>query len=141
MIRDSIKREGSKLWDEILMRASNLVALIPVPVIAELIVGRFHWLNLKVYYMIVGFVFLTISTLFINWTKVVNLFFESTVRIQNDRNHNVIMTGPYKIVRHPGYLGGILYLLFGLLILGSVFTIIPAGIYITFMIICTFLED
>ena len=36
------KREGSKLWDEILMRVSNLTVLILIPVIAGLDVGRFH---------------------------------------------------------------------------------------------------
>ena len=37
--RLKIKRAGSKTWDEILMRASNLTALIPIPVIAGLDVG------------------------------------------------------------------------------------------------------
>ena len=31
------------------------------------------------------------------------------VRIQTDRGHKVIDTGPYAIVRHPGYVGGILF--------------------------------
>jgi len=40
-----------------------------------------------------------------------NPYFEPTVRIQKDRSHRVMTSGPYKIVRHPGYLAGILYAL------------------------------
>lgn len=35
---------------------------------------------------------------------VVNPFFEKTVRIQTDRGHRVIDTGPYAYMRHPGYM-------------------------------------
>ncbi|MDH5733456.1 MAG: hypothetical protein OEY88_06710 [Candidatus Bathyarchaeota archaeon] len=42
------KREGSKLWDEILMRISNLTVLIAVPAMAGLDIGRFHWSGLDV---------------------------------------------------------------------------------------------
>ena len=34
-----------------------------------------------------------------------NPFFEKTVRIQSERGHHVIDTGPYRKVRHPGYVG------------------------------------
>ena len=46
------------------------------------------------------------------WAESVNKFFEPTVRIQTDRGHTVIDTGPYALVRHPGYVAA------GLLILG-----------------------
>ena len=41
------------------------------------------------------------------WAMRVNRFFSSIVRIQNDRGQVVITTGPYAIIRHPGYLAGI----------------------------------
>jgi len=72
---------------------------------------------------------------------VVNPHFEPTVRIQKDRDHKVITSGPYKVVRHPGYLAGILFTLSIPLIIGSVFTLIPSGIYCLLMIIRTSLED
>jgi protein-S-isoprenylcysteine O-methyltransferase Ste14 len=37
-----------------------------------------------------------------------NRFFSSVVRIQSERGHRVIDTGPYRTVRHPGYAGLIL---------------------------------
>jgi protein-S-isoprenylcysteine O-methyltransferase Ste14 len=45
----------------------------------------------------------------VTWAEVVNKFFEVTVCIQTERGHKVIDTGPYAIVRHPEYVGGILF--------------------------------
>jgi protein-S-isoprenylcysteine O-methyltransferase Ste14 len=135
------KREGSKLWDEILMRASNLTVLIAVPVMAGLDIGRFHWSGLDIQFAVLGFVFFGVSTIVINWAMAVNPHFEPTVRIQKDRGHKVISRGPYKIVRHPGYLAGILYTFSIPLIMGSAFTFIPVGIYVILFIIRTSLED
>ena len=135
------KREGSKLWDEILMRVSNLTVLIPIPAIGGLDVGGFHLSSLGIYSGIIGFVFLIASTILINWAMLANPYFEQTVRIQKDRGHRVITGGPYKIVRHPGYLAGILYTLSIPLIIGSLYTFIPVGIYILLIAVCTLLED
>jgi len=135
------KREDSKLWDEILMRVSNLMVLIAVPVMAGLDIGRFQWSDLDVQFAVLGFAFFIASTVLINWAMAVNPHFEPTVRIQKDRGHKVISSGPYKIVRHPGYLAGILYTLSIPLIIGSVFSFIPVGIYAIFFIIRTSLED
>jgi len=135
------KREGSKLWDEILMRASNLTVLIAVLTTAGLDIGRFHWSDLGVEIAVLGFVPFIVSTVLLNWAMIVNPHFEPTVRIQKDRDHKVITSGPYKIVRHPGYLAGVLFTSSIPLILGSVFTFIPTGIYILLMITRTSLED
>ena len=135
------KREGSKLWDEIMMRVSNLTVLIPIPAIAGFDVGRFHWSNLDVHFVVLGLVLFIFSTVLLNWAMIVNPYFEPTVRIQKDRDHKVITSGPYKIVRHPGYLAGILFTFSIPLIIGSVFTFIPVGIYALLMIIRTLLED
>ena len=135
------KREGSKLWDEILMRASNLMVMLVVPAVAGLDVGRFQWSIISIYFAVVGFVLYLISSVLINWAMIVNPHFEATVRIQKDRDHQVITTGPYKIVRHPGYLSGILWTLSIPLIIGSIFTFIPVAIYTLLMIVRTSLED
>ena len=136
-----IKREGSKLWDEILMRVSNLMVIITIPAVAGLDVGRFHWSNLDIYLAVLGLIFIPISSVLLNWAMLVNPHFEPTVRIQEDRNHKVITRGPYNIVRHPGYLAGILFSLSIPLVIGSVLALIPVGIYIILLIIRTWLED
>ena len=53
------------------------------------------------------------------WAQQINRFFSSVVRIQHDRGHEVIQTGPYQYVRHPGYIGGILMAISIALVLGS----------------------
>jgi len=68
------KREGSKLWDEVLMRVSNLTMLIAIPIIAGLDVGRFHWSNLDVHFVTLGLVLLTVSSVLLNWAMIVNPF-------------------------------------------------------------------
>jgi protein-S-isoprenylcysteine O-methyltransferase Ste14 len=136
-----IKREGSRLWDEILMRASNLVVLIAMPIVAGFDVGRLHWSNLDFAFVFPGFVLLILSTFLLNWAMAVNPFFEPTVRIQKDRDHKVIANGPYNIVRHPGYLAGLAYIFSAPLIIGSVFAFVPAGVYMILVLVRTSLED
>ena len=138
--RGDIKTDA-KLWDQFLMRAHNIMLIFVMPAIIGLDIGRFQWSNLSIYYAVPGFIFYIISTILINWAMIVNPHFEATVRIQKDRNHKVITTGPYKIVRHPGYLSGILWSIAVPLILGSTFGLIPGGIAIVLLIIRTFLED
>jgi protein-S-isoprenylcysteine O-methyltransferase Ste14 len=48
---------------------------------------------------------------FAAWALAENRFFSSVVRIQTDRGHVVCDSGPYRIVRHPGYAGNILALI------------------------------
>jgi protein-S-isoprenylcysteine O-methyltransferase Ste14 len=49
--------------------------------------------------------------------------------------------GPYRIVRHPGYVGAILYTLAMPVLLGSVWALIPAGMSAAVFIVRTHLED
>jgi protein-S-isoprenylcysteine O-methyltransferase Ste14 len=70
-----------------------------------------------------------------------NRFFSGTVRIQKERGHQVITDGPYRWVRHPGYLGGILGYLGMPMILGSYWAFIPAGVGIAVTILRTAFED
>ena len=56
---------------------------------------------------------------FSSWALIENRFFSGTVRIQTERGHHVVSTGPYRIVRHPGYAGGLLGYVFIPLLLDS----------------------
>ncbi len=38
-----------------------------------------------------------------------NTFFSQVIRIQSDRGHTVATNGPYRHVRHPAYVGMILF--------------------------------
>jgi protein-S-isoprenylcysteine O-methyltransferase Ste14 len=135
------KRTGSKRWDEVLMRGNNLILLIVVPMIAGFDIGRFHWSSLSIDFMVIGLVLYLFSAVLIVWAMIVNPFFESTVRIQKERAHTVITTGPYQWVRHPGYLGAILWASSIPLIFGSMFAFVPVGIYVGLTGLRTLLED
>ena len=63
------------------------------------------------------------------------------VRIQEDRDHKVISTGPYSIVRHPGYSGLLLASIAIPLMLGSLFAFIPAFLAAVLLVIRTYFED
>ncbi|WP_373005105.1 isoprenylcysteine carboxylmethyltransferase family protein [Sulfurimonas sp.] len=93
------------------------------------------WTNL------LGFVLITFGYAFASWALIENRFFSSFVRIQKERGHEVCSSGPYKIVRHPGYAGNVLALPGIVLALGSVWTLIPVVIAIMISVIRTELED
>ncbi len=71
----------------------------------------------------------------------VNPFFEKTVRIQTERGHHVIDSGPYRYVRHPGYVGLFGWSLSAPLLLGSWWAFIPATLSVFALVIRTALED
>jgi protein-S-isoprenylcysteine O-methyltransferase Ste14 len=71
----------------------------------------------------------------------VNKFAEPAVRIQTDRGHKVVDTGPYAIVRHPSYVAGIPLFLGIALCLGSLWAIVPAVLASVLLILRTQWED
>ena len=75
------------------------------------------------------------------WAMASNPFFSTIVRIQKERGHRVVDTGPYRTVRHPGYLGWILSALAVPLTLGSAWALVPAALGCTLWIVRTALED
>jgi protein-S-isoprenylcysteine O-methyltransferase Ste14 len=78
---------------------------------------------------------------FSSWALIENRFFAGTVRIQTERGHHVISTGPYRIVRHPGYAGGLFGYLFIPLLLDSLWAWIPTILLAIVLIVRTALED
>jgi protein-S-isoprenylcysteine O-methyltransferase Ste14 len=70
-----------------------------------------------------------------------NAFFAEGVRIQEERGHTVATGGPYRYVRHPGYVGAIAAGLSTPFLLGSPWALIPAGISATLYVVRTALED
>lgn len=59
------------------------------------------------------------------WAMAINRFYSSVVRIQDDRGQRVITDGPYRVVRHPGYVGTITASICGGIALGSWWSLVP----------------
>ena len=89
-------------------------------IIAGLDRGRFHWSDtVPLWLQALGLLALAGSYAFCIWAMHVNRFFSSVVRIQTDRGQHVVSTGPYAVIRHPGYLAGIVVMLASGIALGS----------------------
>lgn len=82
--------------------------------------GRFHWSD-NVPTWLQAFALITIAAAYALclWAMHENRFFSSVVRIQSDRGQFVVTSGPYAVVRHPGYTAGILIILASGIALGS----------------------
>jgi protein-S-isoprenylcysteine O-methyltransferase Ste14 len=90
---------------------------------------------------IAGIVLYVFGYALFEWAMISNAFFSGMVRIQEDRGHQVATGGPYRIIRHPGYVGLILSGYGTGLMLGSAWTLIPASLLLINMIVRTTLED
>ncbi len=134
-------QEGTKTWDKVLLAVHFTSYLLGIPIIAGLDIGRFQWSQLNWNFFAIGLVIYIFTYIIILWAMAVNTHFEGTVRIQKDRDHKVISNGPYKFIRHPGYVGMILGSICIPLMMGSVYTFIPAGVCTITLIIRTALED
>ena len=134
-------REGTKNWDRILAPAIVIFGTLAVLATAALD-ARFGWSE-PVSTSLWGVAILVVwaSQMFVLWAMASNSFFAATVRIQTDRGHTVTRSGPYRLVRHPGYAGALIYTLFVPLVLRSWWTLIPAGLTIALIVIRTRLED
>jgi protein-S-isoprenylcysteine O-methyltransferase Ste14 len=94
-----------------------------------------HWVVLVGYVLLVGGIAVTA------WAQAVNPFFEPGVRIQTERAHRVIMSGPYRFIRHPGYIAAIAMFIAMPLALASWWALLPGAPAIMLLVVRTSLED
>jgi protein-S-isoprenylcysteine O-methyltransferase Ste14 len=131
---------GTKTWNKILLAFLTIpmVAIFPVAALDD---ARFQWRPIPDWVCSVGYIMFFVGFGLAAWAEAVNKFFEPTVRIQTDRGQKVIDSGPYAIVRHPGYVSACLILLGVPLCLGSLWALIPGVISALIMILRTHWED
>jgi protein-S-isoprenylcysteine O-methyltransferase Ste14 len=137
----SMDAQDVKPWDKVLAPLMAISISFPLAIVAGLD-HRFGWSPVfPLWLNIVGFILIGIGYAFASWALAENCFFSGVVRIQKERGHVVCDTGPYRIVRHPGYAGNILAL-FGIApALSSVWTLIPAVVALAITVTRTALED
>ncbi|MBN1579542.1 MAG: isoprenylcysteine carboxylmethyltransferase family protein [Anaerolineae bacterium] len=137
----STRQEGSKNWDLVL---ATFVAL-GGPILTLITGGidvRDAWSPpLMPLIGIVAWVIGILGVLLTVWAMAANEFFSGLVRVQADRRHTVATGGPYRYVRHPGYVGAIVFDLTVPFFLGSLYAFVPAGLTVLAIIVRTALED
>jgi protein-S-isoprenylcysteine O-methyltransferase Ste14 len=120
-----------KPWDKVLAPLMAVSLSFPLVIVA----GFPIWLNL------LGLLLVALGYAFAVWALAENRFFAGVVRIQTERGHVVCDSGPYRIVRHPGYAGNILALPGMALALNSLWTLFPAAVALIIAVTRTALED
>lgn len=134
------KKENVEKWDRLIS------GLIMIPWLALYIVAgldiRFGWSpEFALWIHLAGLVFFILGNAFVSWAMLSNTYFSTAVRIQYDRGHAVSSGGPYRYMRHPGYLGMMVYILSTVLILGSIWALLPASLTVILFMIRTAFED
>jgi protein-S-isoprenylcysteine O-methyltransferase Ste14 len=128
-------------WDKLIIGIYQIASL-SLYAVAGLDRGRFHWtMGFPSWLKWIAFVGVIIVYALPYWAILSNPFTSGVVRIQDDREHQVIEKGPYRWIRHPMYLGTVIYGITFPLFLESLWALIPGIIVIVLFMIRTALED
>ncbi len=137
--RSNVK--AGKNWDKPIVGIVVLVGPVATWITAGLDT-RFHWSDgMPPSAFIAGIVAAVLSAALVAWAMHSNKFFSSVVRIQKDRGHVVVTSGPYRFLRHPGYTGMSAFTLATPLILNSRWAFVPAVVTAAVTGLRTVLED
>lgn len=133
--------EGAKSWDRVLGPIAGLFGPLLMGVVAGLD-HRFAWGPGVPQAVQIGAGLLVAAGFALaSWAMIANRFFSAVVRIQKDRGHEVVTSGPYRFLRHPSYAGGLLSYLAFPLMLDAVWALLPALAVAAALIARTALED
>ena len=138
--RSRLTGKGTKDWDIVLLWML-LASFLAILIVAGLDDGRFHWAPAPPWAVGLGHLLLILGYAGTGWPQAVNRHFEPSVRIQSDRDHHVITTGPYAYIRHPGYVFATILSVGIALALGSLWALLPAALVALVLVIRTRLED
>lgn len=132
---------GTKWWDKII--ASSLIFLFFfVIALGSFDAGRMGWSpRFPAWLYVIAWVLFVASWIAFGWASWVNRFFSSVVRIQTERGHTVVRSGPYKWVRHPGYAFSMIMMPAMAIVLGSLWALVPVALGFLVLFVRTYLED
>lgn len=136
----STEHENIEPWDRHIVKIIG-VGLIAVPLTAGLEALFGQTLIFAIPLKLVAIAMMIAGYAFGTWALVTNRFFSGVVRIQTDRVHVVISGGPYRLVRHPGYLGGLIVYLATPILLDSLWAFLPVTLLGVVFVVRTALED
>jgi protein-S-isoprenylcysteine O-methyltransferase Ste14 len=138
-LRAPIQR-GQPVWDKIFVAAIGVLFLAWLPLIG-LDAERFRWSHVPIWLQGLG-ALCVVACLYVSYrTFRVNAFGAPVVRIQAERGHRVISTGPYARVRHPMYSGALLFFVGTPLLLGSWWGLAAAPVLTAVLALRAVLEE
>jgi len=141
LVVERAQSRGKRDLDRALAGVMALYGPAGICIVAGLDV-RFGWSpGIPPALLIAALAIAVLGSLLTTWAMASNRFFYGVLRIAKDRGHTVATSGPYRYVRHPGYVGAIAFDLATPLILGSPWALIPAGLTTCIIILRTVLED
>ena len=140
LIERATRKKGDKTWDTVIL------SIVGLTTIAKYILAGFDvrlgWTaQMPLTLQIAALVIAALGYALVTWAMAANVFFSKVVRIQDDRGHAVATGGPYRYVRHPGYIGTIAFELATPIMLGSLWALIPGGLAALLFVVRTALED
>lgn len=120
LVQERTRLGGSnqKGWDKILFTAILILTFVWL-VLMALDAIRFQWSHLSIAFQIVGALILLFSFYLLFLTFRENSYLSPVVRVQSDRGHSVVSSGPYHFVRHPMYAAILVFVIGTALLLGS----------------------
>ena len=139
--RAQFKRDAPYKWDRPLTGIVSLFGPLATLIVAGLDVRFRGAFQISLVLQLAAMAVVVMGSLLGAWAMAANRYFYGFVRIETERGHTVATGGPYRIVRHPGYAGGVLFDLAAPLMLGSLWALIPAGLTTCAIILRTALED
>jgi protein-S-isoprenylcysteine O-methyltransferase Ste14 len=134
-------QEDQPLWDKVLMGLMTVTGLALI-ILPGLDVVRFGWSEpFPVWVEVIAMCLHVPALALVSWVMWTNTFLARVVKVDEDRGHEVITTGPYSWVRHPMYVGVILLTLVMPIALGSRWGLVAGVGMAAVMVGRTALED
>lgn len=134
-------QKEQKFWDKLLMLLF-FVAGIGLYIVPGFDVVRYGWSEpLPIWLEATAMLVHIPCFLFLAWVMRENTFLSQVVKIDEQRGHTVITTGPYALVRHPMYTVTIVLLFAVPLALGSRYSLFLALFLSVLLIVRTNFED
>jgi len=136
----SMEMKDAKPWDKFLAPVMALGSVI-ILIVAGLD-KLFGWTSpFSLPVKLAALILILFGFVLGSWALMENRFFSGVVRIQTDRGHYVVTTGPYRFVRHPGYVGALWSYLAMPIFLNSLWAFIPTGLLVIVIFLRTYMED